>query len=200
MRSVLLAVVVAAAAPLSAEDEGARLAAVEQWAKGKKPQLSLQQAKSVQGCVELPAVKETGCAEAAKVCAVSEGDDGSSGTRVESLSFVLAGHEALHNHLRVWWRAAYEPRRWECDPPASMTSEETPSQRAVRVEEWRRTHQKEWASCIARVEKDSADDSEELSCDVVLVNACRGEAFVKCRAKNLRAGMGTIGKLHRVVF
>lgn len=199
MRGALLATVLAAA-PLASGDAASQLAAVEKWAQGKKPQLSFQQAMAVQGCVELPAVKEAGCETPAKLCSVMEGDDGSSGTRVESLSFVLAGHEELHNHLRVWWRAAYEPRRWECDPPASMTSDETPAQRTARVEAWRSTHRKEWLACVARAEKDSADDAEELSCDLVLVNACRSEAFVRCRAKNLRAGVGTIGKLHRVVF
>jgi hypothetical protein len=199
--SFALLVVLAAAPALGVDDPAQRLAAVESWAKKqKKPQLSFAEAKKLEGCVELPAVKDTGCEQPAKLCRVQEGDDGSSGTRVEQLSFVLAGHEALHKHLRVWWYAAYEPRRHECDPPDPMTGEETPTQKFERVALWRKGHQKEWKACIKRVEKDSADDSEELSCDVVMVNACRMEAFITCRARNLRKGIGVTGKLQRFEF
>lgn len=196
-----LLLVLSAAPALGDEDPAQRVAAVEKWARTqKKPQLSLKEAKALKDCVELPAVKDTGCEQPAKLCLVHEGDDGSSGTRVEELGFVLAGHEELHKHLRVWWYAAYEPRRHECDPPEPMVGEETPTQKAERVARWRKAHQREWQACIKRVEKDSADDSEELGCDVVLVNACRKEAFVMCRARNLRKGVGTVGKLRRFEF
>lgn len=192
---------VLAAGPAPAADAAQRLAAVEKWARAKKkPQLPFKEAKAVSGCIELPAVKELGCEQPAQLCAVHEGDDGSSGTRVEQRSFVLAGHEELHKHLRVWWYASYAPRVWECDPPDPMTGEETPGQRLERIAAWRKSHAKEWAACIKRAEKDSADDSEELSCDVVYVDACRMEAYLTCRARNLRQGIGVAGKLQRFEF
>lgn len=195
-----LVVAVLAAHPLASDDAGKRLAAVEQWARGHKPQLVAKDAKALTACVDLPAVPESGCTEAARLCPVREGDDGASGTRTESLSFILDGHEELHRHLRVWWRAAYEPRRQDCDPPESMTHEELPAQRKARVEEWRRTHAAEWRKCIARAEKDAEDDAEEVNCDVVLVNACRREAYLVCKSRNVRAGIATLNKLHRFEF
>lgn len=194
--------VVLAASPLASEDAAARLAAVEKWAKTqRKPQLSSKDARALTDCVELPAVKDTGCAEPAKLCRLHEGDDGSSGTRTESLSLLLSGQDRDVKPLRVWWSAAYEPKRGECDPPESMLgNSETPEQHAKEVAAFRKAHAKDYAKCVARAEKDARDDAEELVCDVVLMNACRKEAYVTCKARNLRKGLNALEKLHRFEF
>ncbi|MFZ5445822.1 MAG: hypothetical protein ACOZQL_37870 [Myxococcota bacterium] len=184
--------------PLAADDAAARLAAVSKWSRGQKPQLSAKDARALGAeCVELPAVKETGCEVPARLCRLVEGDDGSSGTRVEALSFHLEGHE---KPVRVWWAATYEPRRFECDPPERLDGADAPAQREAEVAAWRKAHAKEWQRCLARVEKDARDDAEELACDVVLINACRAEAFLTCRARNLRKGVVALEHLHRVSF
>lgn len=187
-----------AQSPLAVDDPAARLAAVAKWSRGKKPQLSSKDARALTTeCVELPAVKETGCATGAKLCRLHEGDDGSSGTRLESLSFHLEGHE---RPVRVWWAATYEPRRFECDPPEKLEGEQSAQARAAEVAAWRKAHAKEWQRCLARVEKDARDDAEELTCDLVLVDACRADAFLTCRARNLRKGVAALEHLHRVSF
>jgi hypothetical protein len=200
MLSALLAGLLAAApSPLSSEDAAERLAAVEKWAKKqKKPQLSAKDARALEACVELPAVKETGCTTAAKLCRLHEGDDGSSGTRVESLSLHLGGQEHDGKSLRVAWTAIYEAKVEECDPPESMTHVENPEQRAKDVAVYRKT--KEYAKCLGRMQKDAKDDAEEMLCDVVLMNACRKEAYVTCRTKNLRKGITALHHLHRFDF
>jgi hypothetical protein len=182
--------------PLASDDAATRLAAVAKWAKGKKPQLSSKAARELTDCTELPAVKDTGCAQPARLCRLHEGDDGSAGTRVESLSLTLTGHEKA---VRVWWAATYEPRRFECDPPEPLEGHESKVDHDAEVAAWRKANAREWARCLARVEKDARDDAEELHCEVVLVNACRAEAFVTCRARNLRS-KNALEHLHRVEF
>lgn len=165
--------------PLASDDAAERLAAVGKWSRSqKKPQLSVKEARALVDCVELPPVKETGCELPVKLCRLDEGDDGSSGTRIESLSLLLTGDERATKALRVWWTASYEPKRAECGPPGSAGH----------------------ASCVARVEKDARDDAEEFQCDVVLINACRQEAYLTCRTRNLRQGLGQLERLHRFEF
>ena len=189
------------AAPMASDDAAERLAAVDRWAKTqRKPQLSSKDARALTDCVELPAVKETGCAVPAKLCRLPEGDDGSSGTRMESLSLLLMGQDRDVKPLRVWWTAAYEPKRGECDPPESLSGTETPEFRAREAVAFRKAHPKEYAKCVARAEKDALDDAEELSCEVVLLNACRKEAYLTCRSRNLRKGMVALEHLHRFEF
>ena len=197
LSSVVIALL--AAAPLASDDAAERLTAVEKWAKQqRKPQLSVKEARALADCVELPAVKDTGCALPAKLCRLHEGDDGSSGTRTESLSFFLNIKEHDNGKaLRVWWTSTYEAKPSDCDPPESMTGSETPEQRAKEIATWKKGHAKEYARCVARLEKDARNDAEELSCDVVLVNACRKEAYVTCKARNLRNAQE---KLHRFEF
>lgn len=197
--ALLAGLIAAAPSPLASDDPAERLAAVETWAKKqKRPQLSAKEARAIKECVELPAVKETSCATAAKLCRLHEGDDGSSGTRIESLSLHLSGQEHEGKSLRVSWSAVYDAKVDECDPPESMTHVENPGQRAKDVALFRKT--KEYARCVARVEKDARDDAEELLCDVVLMNACRKEAYVICRTKNLRKGITALQHLHRFEF
>lgn len=200
MLTALLLLVLPAASPpvhpLASDDVATRLEAVAKWAKGKKPQLSSKAAKELADCVELPAVKDTGCEQPAKLCRLHEGDDGSSGTRLESLSLTLTGREKA---VRVWWSATYEPRRFECDPPEPLEGHESKAEHELEVAAWRKAHAREWKQCLARVEKDARDDAEELHCEVVLVNACRAEAFLTCRAKNLRRkNVVALEHLHRV--
>lgn len=176
---------VLAAAPLASDDAAVRLKAVQDWAKKqKRPVLALKDARALTGCVELAPVADTGCTQPARLCPLREGDDGSAGTRRESLSVVLQSEDQHPWHLKVWRIAAYEPRVAECDPPEPLFDAPPPDQRAIDVAAWRKAHAAEYARCVARVEKDSRDDAEELSCDVVLVNACRREAYVKCKARN----------------
>jgi hypothetical protein len=193
--------VVLSAAPMASDDAAERLAAVAKWARTqRKPQLSSKDARALTDCVELPPVKETGCAVPAKLCRLPEGDDGSSGTRIESLSLLLTGQDRDVKPLRVWWSAAYEPRRAECDPPESMTGSDSPEQRAKDVAAFRKNHAKEYAKCVARVEKDARDDAEELSCELVLMNECRKEAYLTCKTRNLRKGIVALEHLHRFEF
>lgn len=184
--------------PLAADTEAARLQGAAQWAKTKKPQLSTKAARDVADCVELPAVPETGCAQPAKLCRLHEGDDGSSGTRRESLSFFLSGHEA--KPVRVWWAATYEPPVAECEPPEHLLNHTTPEEREAELAAWHAKHSKEYALCLTRLKQKAVADAEEASCDVVLVNACRAEAFVTCKTKNLRKRIAALEPLHRVSF
>jgi hypothetical protein len=197
-----LVIALLAASPLASDDVAERLAAVEQWAKKqKKPQLSSKEARALSDCVDVPALKDTGCTTPATLCRLHEGDDGSSGTRTESLSLFLSVKEHDNGKsLRVWWSAAYEAKPSECDPPESMSGTETPDQRAKVIAAWKKGHSKEYAHCVARLEKDAKDDAEELLCDVVLVNACRREAYVTCKSRNLRQGVNALEKLHRFDF
>jgi hypothetical protein len=183
--------------PLASDDAQVRLDAVTAWARKKKPQFPVKVARTVTDCVELAAVPETGCPTKAKLCRLHEGDDGSSGTRIESLSFLLEGHE---KPLRVWWTAAYEPPLTDCDPPEKLEGHDSPEQHATEVATWRKSHAKEYAQCQARLQKDATNDAEELSCDVVLINACRAEAYATCKSKNLRKGMTALTRLHRFEF
>ncbi len=181
--------------PLSADDEATRLEAVKKW---KKPQLTAQAARALKDCVELAPVKETGCAVPAKVCRLHEGDDGSSGTRIESLSLVLSGHE--QKPLRVWWSATYEAPVKDCDPPDQLLGHETPEERDEAVLSWRKKNAKEYGACVARLKKKAVNDAEEASCDVVLLNACRAEAWVVCKTKNLRKNITALEHVHRFAF
>lgn len=200
-----------AVSPLAADDPAARLLAVQKWSKQKKPQLTAKDAHAaftkvaVDGgapteCLEVPAMKETGCATPAKLCRLHEGDDGSSGTRVESLSLLMAGEEHDVHPLRVWWSAAYEAKSSDCDPPEALFSHETPEEHAAAVAEWKKKNAKEYAKCVARLEKKAKSDAEELVCDLVLVNGCRREAYVTCKTRNLRKGIKALEDLHRFEF
>lgn len=183
MLTAFLVGLIAAAPSLSADDAADRLAAVQKWAKKqKKPQLSAKDARALTDCIELTPVKDTGCTEVAKLCKLHEGDDGSSGTRTESVSLVLSGPES--KSLRVFSSVGYEPRVSECEEAA----------------EAQKAHSKEYARCVARAEKDARDDAEELLCDVVLMNACRREAYVTCKTRNLRKGVSALEQLHRFDF
>lgn len=176
---------VLAASPLAADDAAQRLAAVQAWAKTKKPVLALKDARALNDCVELPPVADTGCTEPASLCPLREGDDGGGLTRRESLSLLLKSLDHSAKHLLVWRSSTYEPKISECDPTEPLFGAPSPEQRAKDIAAWRSTHAKEYAKCVARAEKESRDDAEEFSCDVVLVNACRKEAYVKCKARNL---------------
>lgn len=199
MLTRVLVGLISAAPSLGADDPAVRLAAVQSFAKKqKKPQLSAKDARALADCVELAPVKDTGCAEVAKLCKLHEGDDGSSGTRTESLSLLLSGPES--KALRVFWSVGYEPKVSECDPPESMLGQETPDQRAKDAAAFRKAHPREYARCVARAEKDARDDAEELLCDLVLVNACRREAYVRCKARNLHKGVSALEQLHRFDF
>lgn len=194
---VLLALHGTPAPTLADDDPEKRLEAAVAWAKkNKKPQLAAKDARALKDCVVLPAVKATGCAEPAKLCRLHEGDDGSSGTRIESVSLTLDGHE---KPLRAWWTATYEPPVKECEPPEELAAE-SPEHHAAIVAAWKKEHPKEFAACLQRVKKKADSDAEVLECDVVLMNACRKEAYVKCRSKNLRKGMTALEHLHRFEF
>jgi hypothetical protein len=184
--------------PLASDDAQARLEAVRAWAKKqKKPQLSSRDARAMTECIEVPPVKETGCEQPAKLCRLHEGDDGASGTRIEALSLLLDGHA---QPLRVWWSATYEPAVADCDPPEKLEGHESPEAHAAETAAWRKAHAKEYARCVARVTKDAKDDAEELACEVVLVNACRQEAFLTCKGRNLRQRGAALEQLHRVAL
>ena len=190
-----------AVSPMASDDAGVRLAAVQVWArKQKKPQLSSKEARAIADCLEVAPVKETGCELPAKLCRLHEGDDGSSGTRVESLSLLMAGEEHDVQPLRVWWSAAYEAKVSDCDPPEHYLAHETDEQRVQAIADWKRANAKEYAKCVARLEKKAKADAEELACDVVLVNGCRREAYVTCKSKNLRKGIAALEHLHRFEF
>lgn len=183
--SAALALILAAS-PLASDDAAERLSAVQAWAqKQKRPVLAVKDARSLNECVELAPVADTGCAQAAPLCPLHEGDDGSSGTRRESLSLLLKSPDHTAKHLQVWKSSVYEPKILECDPPEPLFDAPSPEQRAKDIAAFRKTHAKEYAKCVARAEKDARDDAEEFSCDVVLVNACRKEAYVKCKARNI---------------
>ena len=180
--------------PLASDDAAVRQQAVAAWAKKKKPQLTAREARALAGCVEVAAVPETGCAPPAKLCPMTEGDDGSSGTRLEARSLVLEGQAAP---LRVWRWMAYEPRLAECDPQEPLEGHESQEEHVKEIADWRRVHAREYAKCLARAALDATSDAEELSCDVVLVNACRHEAFVTCSGRNLRKGVKVGARLQR---
>ncbi len=198
MSLTLLVLLAQAPHPLSADEAATRLTAATQWAKSKKPQLTTAAARAVTECVELPAVKETGCAQPAKLCRLHEGDDGGSGTRIESLSFFLSGHEM--KPLRVFWSAMYEPPLGECEPPEHLLTTNTPEERAAEIAAWHKQHSKEYGLCVTRVKKKAAADAEEAACDVILANACRAEAFVVCKTRNLRKSITALETVHRFTF
>jgi hypothetical protein len=81
---------------------------------------------------------------------------------------LLAPEEHDVQPLRVFWSAAYEAKKTDCDPPESFEGHETAEQRAASVAAWRKSHAKEYARCVARLEKDAKDDAEELTSDLVL--------------------------------
>ncbi|MFO0600235.1 MAG: hypothetical protein U0228_33305 [Myxococcaceae bacterium] len=185
-----------AAPTLNDEQADQRLEAAAAWAKkAKKPQLSTKDARAVKGCVELPAVAETTCTQKAKLCSLLEGDDGSSGTRTETLTFALEGSD---KRVTLWSIARYAPPITECDPPEDLEGHESPEHHQKEVEAWRKGHAKEFAACLQRVKHKAEADAEELSCDLVLANACRKEAFLKCKLRNLRKDAAALEKLHRV--
>ncbi len=198
----LAAVLSASPAPsLAAEDASERLNAVQTWVKKqKKPQLSSKDARAITECIELPAVKETGCEQKAKLCRLQEGDDGSSGTRVESLSLLMLGEEHAAQPLLVWWSATYEAKVSDCEPPEHLLGHETAEQRVEAISQWKKKNVKEFTRCIERLEKKVKADAEELMCDLMLVNACRREAYVTCKTRNLRKGNRALEPLHRFEF
>ena len=174
------------ASPLASDDAAERLTAVQAWAqKQKKPLLALKDARLLTDCIELAPIADTGCAQPAPLCPLREGDDGSAGTRRESLSLWLKSPDHIAKHVQVWRSSVYEPKILECDPPEPLFGAPSPEQRLKDLAAFRKTHAKEYAKCVIRAEKDARDDAEEISCDVVLVNACRKEAYVKCKARNL---------------
>ncbi|MGV3624326.1 MAG: hypothetical protein ACO1OB_26135 [Archangium sp.] len=195
---MLTALLLVSLAQLSSEDEGKRLEAAGAWAKKNRPQLSAKAAREVKDCIELPPVKDSGCDTPAKLCRLNEGDEGSGGTRIESVSFFLAGRES--RPLRLLWSATYEPQFKDCDPPDHLLGHETPEERERELANWHQKHAKEYAACKARLTKKALDDAEEASCDAVLVNACRAEAFVICKTKNLRKNISALEHLHRFAF
>lgn len=180
-------------AQLSSDDASKRLEATASWAKKNTPQLSSSAARSSKECVELAPVKDTGCDKPAKLCRLNEGGDDT-----ESVSMVLEGHE--QHPLRLWSSATYTPQFRECDPPDQLLGHETPEERERELVNWRKKNAREYAACKARLTKKAANDAEEMSCDAVLINACRAEAFIICKTKNLRKNVAALEQLHRVSF
>lgn len=198
---VLLLALRAGPSGLTSDDLAQRLSAVQKWSKQqKKPQLSWRDARSITECIEVPPVKETGCELSAKLCPLHEGDDGSSGTRVESVSLLMTGEDDELRPLRVFWRAAYEAKLSDCEPPESFVSHQSTEQRGASVAAWKKVNAKEYSKCVARLERRAESDAEELTCDLLLVNGCRREAYVTCKARNLRQGVATLLQLHRFEF
>lgn len=195
---MMTALVLLSLAQLSSEDQAKRLEAVGVWAKKNKPQLSAKAARETKDCVDIAPVKDTGCDKPAKLCRLNEGDEGSGGTRIDSVSFFLEGHES--RPLRLLWSATYEPQFKDCDPPDHLLGHETPEERERELINWRTKNAKEYAACKARLVKKALNDAEEASCDAVLVNACRAEAFVICKTKNLRKNIAALEHLHRFAF
>lgn len=186
---------------LSSDDPAERLAAAEKWDRShRRPQLSSVEARALTACVEVPALPETGCARATKLCRLDEGDDGSGGTRIQSLSLMWVEPEEPVQALRMWWWAGYEPRLFACDPPEPLDGPEPREARAKTVAAWRKDHAKEYAACVKRLTRYARQDAEELACDLVLMNACRKEAYVRCTSQNLRKGITALQHLHRFEF
>lgn len=180
-------------AQLSSDDSAKRLEAAASWAKKNKPQLTSKAARDAKDCVELAPAKDTGCDKPAKLCRLNEGGDDT-----EAVSMVLEGHE--QQPLRLWSSVTYEPPFKDCDPPDQLLGHETPEERERELLNWRKKNAKEYAACKARLAKKAVNDAEQLSCDAVLINACRAEAFVICKTKNLRKNVAALEQLHRVSF
>jgi len=198
MFSLACAVFVAAAPSLNDDDAAKRLEAAQAWVKkNARPQLTAKAARELKDCVTLTPPKETGCTEVAKLCRVHEGDDGSSGTRVESVSLSLEHHLTP---LRVWWTATYEPPVTECEPPEELEGHESPEHHLAEVAAWKKQHAKEYAACLVRVKKKALSDAEELQCDIASLNPCPAEAGVCSPPKNPPQGMTALTHLHRFEF
>lgn len=204
-RLAVLAVVLAAPHPLTSDAVATRQAAAVSWsAKHGAVKLpwpdALNASDDAADCVELRAPAPAGCEKSVWACPVGSMSAMCTGdfNAERRLVFVesdgppsdaafSAAHAAQGVGLLVRAQSGNDAPELECsgDVGFSVAPGVSAEQRARAEAEWRKELQREHEKCLREVKARNAREAMQLRCELLVVNPCRREAFVRCAGKNL---------------
>lgn len=201
--AVLAAVVLAAPHPLTSEAPATRQAAAVAWsAKHGAVKLALAAADGgALDCVELRAPAPAGCAQSVWACptestsAMCTGDFDterrvvfveSEGAPADDAIARASGAQGVG--LLVQAESGNDAPELECSTGTfgmGFGPGVTPEARARAQAEASARAERERAKCIREAKARNAREAMQLRCELLVVNPCRREAFVRCTGKNL---------------
>lgn len=201
--AVLAAVVLAAPHPLTSEAVATRQAAAVAWS-AKHGAVTLAQTPAdggAPGCVELHAPAPAGCAQAVWACpeetasAMCTGDFNTERRVVFVESEGAPADDAIARAsaaqgvgLLVQAESGNDAPELECSTGTfglGFAPGVTPEARARAEADARKRAEREQAKCLREAKARAARDAMRLRCELLVVNPCRREAFVRCAGKNL---------------
>ncbi|MEW5742719.1 MAG: hypothetical protein AB1938_27630 [Myxococcota bacterium] len=204
VRLSLLVALVAGAAPqpLASDDVATRQAAAVAWAKANGPvRLGWPKAPpegKEPGCRQVRAPRESGCSATAWACPVwTEGGTSDWYSNELRVVFLEAAAPptvedvtaAAPDALLLRRESGEDAPELECGPSGGLSFGPgmSDAQKQQAREAWERAQERERARCIQRARQRAATERVVLSCELLVVNPCRREAFVRCGGKNLEA-------------
>ncbi len=149
-------------------------------------------------CVAVLAPPETGCTRAAWACPVETSAGSCSGLSSSTRGVVFAAGDAPAPSdpqgptLILEARVGDDAPELECAAPSgfaiagSVTAAEATRLRRA----WEAEQARAYARCVEATRREQAADETRLACQVLLVNPCRREVFVRCRGRNLDRAEG----------
>lgn len=187
-----------AAHGLASDDVATRTRAATAWSRTHAP-VALPKPRDdagpaeVVGCVAVRAPSETGCARAAWACPVETGFGSCSGAFSSRIGVVFADgdgpppHDPVGPTLLLEARSGDDAPELECAAPSGFAVAGTvaPGEAARLRAAWEAEQARAYARCVEATRRRQAADEARLSCQVLLVNPCRREAFVRCTGRNL---------------
>jgi len=211
-RLVLLFAVLAGGAPhpLASDSLATRQKAALAWAAKHGP-VKLDAPDDAAGCAAVRAPKESGCTRTVWACSVGSATGSCSGGYSEESSLVFidsdelpadqavnAAYAAPGKALLVSAESGEDDPELECDSGGSLFGFGPGVPQAEREKaraQWAAEQARERARCIARARKRFAAERVVYRCQLLLVNPCRREAFVRCSGKNVdpEDGLGQLG-------
>ncbi len=204
MSAMLLTLLVLGSEPsLSDPDPAVRTKAVEAWARTNAPVRlpKLEVTDKDPACVEVTAPAPLTCERSVWLCPVSSGFGSCSGwgrtqwgaVFVDSASapgaktIYLATPDDTDDNLMVSFEEGLETTD-ECSAPRgfSVVGARSADERKRLEAELQRAQDEEVSRCEKRVSAENKRRAVVVTCEVLLVNPCRREAFTRCTGQNTK--------------
>jgi hypothetical protein len=188
---------------LASDDVATRTRAAVAWSRTHAP-VALPRPRGdaapaeAHGCVSVRPPRETGCTRAVWACPVETESGSCSGAFSSTEGVVFADGDGPPPHapagptLLLEARSGDDAPELECAAPSgfAVAGAVTPEEAARRRAAWEAEQARAYARCVEATRRRQAAEETRLSCQVLLVNPCRREAFVLCRGLNLDRAEG----------
>jgi hypothetical protein len=199
---VLLALLLLASPhPLSSDDPALRQRAALAWSRAHGPvKLPWPSKPDPDGsrpeprCVELRAPRASGCAASTWACPLESSQGSCSGASSWELRVAFSERpepsppgDEERPELLLRTVSGDDAPELECAPVSGLAfvGARAPAEERKARATWEREQAREQARCIERARRRQAAERVVFRCDLLLVNPCRREAFVRCGGKNL---------------